>query len=198
MDASVFGDRDCDPISLEPLSELEYPPFGLQEQGVWHFFDGAVLATYLVSTATFCNPMTRTPLTRDDCRALDEYLLENGLRAGLKDVLVTHAYDLLEMTRKGQDVGAMISRSQREATTVLNSLFGFSRSLILLFTSPDQVVLTQAWNALNSVTKTLDTSDQMAHVADVRQAVRFAVADLRYHENAPSLMPGFCLPKGIT
>ena len=26
----------------------------------------------------------------------------------------------------------------------------------------------------------------------------FAVADLRYHENAPSLMPGFCLPKGIT
>ena len=70
--------------------------------------------------------MTRTPLTRDDCRALDEYLLENGLRAGLKDVLVTHAYDLLEMTRKGQDVGAMISRSQREATTVLNSLFGFS------------------------------------------------------------------------
>ncbi len=126
-DASVFGDRDCDPISLEPLSELEYPPFGLQEQGVWHFFDGAVLATYLVSTATFCNPMTRTPLTRDDCRALDEYLLENGLRAGLKDVLVTHAYDLLEMTRKGQDVGAMISRSQREATTVLNSLFGFSR-----------------------------------------------------------------------
>ena len=56
---------------------------------MWHFFDGAVLATYLVSTATFCNPMTRTPLTRDDCRALDEYLLENGLRAGLKDVLVT-------------------------------------------------------------------------------------------------------------
>lgn len=126
-DPSVFGDRDCDPISLEPLAELEYPPFGLQEQGVWHFFDGAVLATYLVSTATFCNPMTRSPLSRDCCRELDDYLLTNGLRAGLKDVLVTHAYDLLEMTRKGQDVGAMITRSQREATTVLNSLFGFSR-----------------------------------------------------------------------
>ena len=69
-------------------------------------------------------PHDADALTRDDCRALDEYLLENGLRAGLKDVLVTHAYDLLEMTRKGQDVGAMISRSQREATTVLNSLFG--------------------------------------------------------------------------
>ena len=73
------------------------------------------------------------------------------------------------------------------------------RTLILLFTSQDPVVLNQSWNALNSVTKTLDTSDQMAHVGDVRQAVRFAVADLRYSNLADtSLMPGFCLPKGIT
>ena len=72
------------------------------------------------------------------------------------------------------------------------------RVLILLFTSRDQVILEQSWNALNYVTKTLDTADQMAHVADVRQAVRFAVADLRYHRDAPELMPGFCLPKGIT
>ena len=71
------------------------------------------------------------------------------------------------------------------------------RVLILLFTSQDSVVLSQAWNALNAVTKTLDTSDQMAHVPDVRQAVRFAVADLKYQENR-DLMPGFCLPKGIT
>ena len=71
------------------------------------------------------------------------------------------------------------------------------RVFILLFTSKDSVVLSQAWNALNSVTKTLDTADQMAHVPDVRQAVRFAVADLKYAES-PDLMPGFCLPKGIT
>ena len=45
QEPGVFGDRDCDPISLEPLAELDYPPFGLSEAGVWHFFDGAVLAT---------------------------------------------------------------------------------------------------------------------------------------------------------
>ena len=31
-------------------------------------------------------PHDADALTRDDRRALDEYLLENGLRAGLKDV----------------------------------------------------------------------------------------------------------------
>ena len=72
------------------------------------------------------------------------------------------------------------------------------RSLILLFTSQDDIVLTQAWNALNYVTKTLDTTEQMVYVADIRQAVRFAVADLKYHQGTPNLMPGFCLPKGIT
>eukprot|EP00629_Pelagomonadales_sp_RCC1024_P000378 CAMPEP_0119263544 /NCGR_PEP_ID=MMETSP1329-20130426/2912_1 /TAXON_ID=114041 /ORGANISM="Genus nov. species nov., Strain RCC1024" /LENGTH=529 /DNA_ID=CAMNT_0007263255 /DNA_START=203 /DNA_END=1789 /DNA_ORIENTATION=+ len=127
----VFGERDCDPISLEPLAELEYPPFGLQEEGQWHFFDGAVLATYLVSTATFANPLTRRPLGREACRALDDYLEEHKLRAGLGDVFVTHAFDLLEMTARGgaeaEGASAMASRSQREATTVLRSLFGFAR-----------------------------------------------------------------------
>ena len=73
--------------------------------------------------------MTRTALTRDDCRALDEYLGEHGLRKTLGDVLVTHTFDLLEMTARGEaeGVNAMVSRSQREATTVLRSLFGFAR-----------------------------------------------------------------------
>ena len=42
------------------------------------------------------------------------------------------------------------------------------RSLILLFTSQDEVVLMQAWNALSYVTKTLDTTEQMVYVADIR------------------------------
>ena len=35
----------------------------------------------------------------------------------------------------------------------------------------------------------------MTHVPDVRQAVRFAVADLKPES---MLLPGFCLPKGIS
>ena len=57
------------------------------------------------------------------------YLGDHGLRKTLGDVLVTHTFDLLEMTARGdsENVGAMVSRSQREATTVLRSLFGFQR-----------------------------------------------------------------------
>lgn len=38
------------------------------------------------------------------------------------------------------------------------------------------------------------SDQQIAHVQDIRQAVRFAVSDLKGQE----LLPGFCLPKGIT
>ena len=79
------------------------------------------------------------------------------------------------------------------------------RTIILLFTSDDSTILQEAWNALTAVTKTLDASQQMAHVSDVRQAVRFAVSDmrdkrsqLREEVNLDEItLPGFCLPKGI-
>merc|ERR1719391_1288814 len=69
------------------------------------------------------------------------------------------------------------------------------RALILLFTDTDSGVLSEAWAALNAVTQTLDAGEQMSHVADVRQAVRFALADLKTDSE---LLPGFCLPKGIS
>ena len=78
------------------------------------------------------------------------------------------------------------------------------RNIILMFTSEDTTILQEAWNTLTAVTKTLDASEQMAHVSDVRQAVRFAVSDMREKRNqsqedivAEITLPGFCLPKGI-
>nr|CAD7442358.1 unnamed protein product [Timema bartmani] len=68
------------------------------------------------------------------------------------------------------------------------------RGLIHLFTDSNKEVLQMAWEALNAVTKTLDSNQQTAHVSDIRQAVRFAVSDLKGQD----LLPGFCLPKGIT
>ncbi|MCL4122712.1 UNVERIFIED_CONTAM: hypothetical protein GTU68_062263 [Idotea baltica] len=67
------------------------------------------------------------------------------------------------------------------------------RGLIQLLVSPDQVTLQTSWDALNAVTKSLDPSDQRALVGDVRQAVKFAASDLK----GQTLIPGFCLPKGI-
>ncbi|XP_035228033.1 eIF-2-alpha kinase activator GCN1-like [Stegodyphus dumicola] len=68
------------------------------------------------------------------------------------------------------------------------------RGLIRLFTEKDQKVLQLSWEALNAVTKNLNTSEQLKLVSDVRQAVRFAASDLKPGE----LLPGFCLQKGIT
>ncbi|KMQ96025.1 translational activator gcn1 [Lasius niger] len=68
------------------------------------------------------------------------------------------------------------------------------RGLIHLFTDEDRDVLQMSWEALTAVTKTLSSEQQIAHVQDIRQAVRFAVSDLKGQE----LLPGFCLPKGIT
>jgi len=57
----------------------------------------------------------------------------------------------------------------------------------------DKEILQRSWDALNAVTKTLDSTQQIAHVSDVRQAVKYASADLP----AGADLPGFCLPKGI-
>uniref|UniRef100_A0A6B2EHQ3 Putative translational activator gcn1 n=1 Tax=Phlebotomus kandelakii TaxID=1109342 RepID=A0A6B2EHQ3_9DIPT len=67
------------------------------------------------------------------------------------------------------------------------------RGLMQLLADTDRDVLQRSWEALNAVTKTLDSAQQIAHVSDVRQAVRFATSDLKGEE-----LPGFCLPKGIT
>ncbi|XP_076367337.1 lethal (3) 80Fj isoform X2 [Tachypleus tridentatus] len=107
---------------------------------------------------------------------------------------------LLEAARNG-------STSYRRAAVALLSIFcsntkaNYSthvsqllRGLIHLFTDNNPHVLNLSCEALNSVTKTLDTAGQLHHVADVRQAVRFAVSDLK----GQHLLPGFCLPKGIS
>ena len=73
---------DEDPITLEPLAALPYPPFvlidGCDEDRCGsrreHYFDGVALATYVVSQGTFANPLTRAPLTHGNCIQLDEYL----------------------------------------------------------------------------------------------------------------------------
>ncbi|KAI8435425.1 hypothetical protein MSG28_003732 [Choristoneura fumiferana] len=67
------------------------------------------------------------------------------------------------------------------------------RGLILLLGEQDRDVLQMAWEALAALTKTLDAERQIQHVADVRQAVRYAASDLKPGQ----LLPGFCLPKGI-
>ena len=63
LDATIV-----DPISLDPIRDLSYPPFELSsnhtseagvQANVKHYFDGQFLAHYVVSTANFMNPINR-------------------------------------------------------------------------------------------------------------------------------------------
>lgn len=65
--------------------------------------------------------------------------------------------------------------------------------LLLLLAEQDKEILVRGWDALNAVTKTLDSAQQINHVSDVRDAVKSATANLPPN----SELPGFCLPKGI-
>ncbi|EKX33187.1 hypothetical protein GUITHDRAFT_120629 [Guillardia theta CCMP2712] len=79
-----------DVISLEPLKKLKYEPFELpssSEKIYW--FDGRVLANYLVSSANFVHPVSRRPLERKEVVELDAYLERN--KCG--KACVTHVYD---------------------------------------------------------------------------------------------------------
>jgi len=96
---------DCCPISLTPLEELPYEPFGLlgstegaeerSFEGLWgsqavaaffsmkpvHWFDGKFLACSMVSKGQLVDPVSMRPLAREECASLDRYLQANGLPA---------------------------------------------------------------------------------------------------------------------
>jgi len=113
---------DCDPISLEPLRRLRMPPFNLatdeeQQRACW--FDGKLLANYLISSGSFLHPISRRSLTSEDCLKLDAHLVEHRLgKPGVK-----HAFDHVEDYKKQQSPENQVLRMQAEANAVLRSLY---------------------------------------------------------------------------
>ncbi|XP_035021502.1 eIF-2-alpha kinase activator GCN1 [Hippoglossus stenolepis] len=108
--------------------------------------------------------------------------------------------DLLEATR-GADPG-----HRQAAVTVLNAYFARTRldysshtrnllsGLIRLLNDSNPEVLTQSWDTINSITKKLDASSQLALIDDLHRDIRSVAADVRGQHLA-----GFCLPKkGVT
>ena len=90
--------EQIDPISLEPLSALPYPPFVLRanveqhsDSGDW--FDPRALALYLGSSRRFTHPISRRALTRDECLALDGHLRRARIDSGISEV--TRVFDAL-------------------------------------------------------------------------------------------------------
>mmetsp|Transcript_27421 Transcript_27421/g.37592 ORF Transcript_27421/g.37592 Transcript_27421/m.37592 type:complete len:658 (-) Transcript_27421:381-2354(-) len=144
-----------DPISLEPLCDLPYPPFDLvapppspntvsadnsdtsePKTLPIQYFDGQVLAYYLVSTFNFTNPLSRSPLSRADCYRLDGFLRAHRLPAAG----VTEAWDIhnrgghrTQAEEASDSVWGGSGRSEslrRDASALFRSLFRFDTDVL--------------------------------------------------------------------
>ena len=116
--------KEDDPISLEPLAELNYPPFPLMNEDgesskVATQFDGRVLAQYLVSTGTFEHPITRRELTHSECASLDVYLTQHKLGQGK----VAEAQSRKDEYKPDAEGNRGALGLQVEASTLLAALF---------------------------------------------------------------------------
>ena len=91
---------------------------------------------------------------------------------------------------------ALTCHFNRLLSTLLTSVTATIRTLekARLLTDNDPGVLNPALDALNAVIKTFDKTQQMAHVDDLRYAVRFAMIDSKGQE----FLPGCCLSKEAT
>ena len=111
---------DSCPISLDPLRRLRVEPFNLpKDEGHAGWFDGKVLAQYIVSTGVFVHPVSRRELTRDDCEALDAHLTKHKLGKAS----VCYAFDHQEDYKKKDSPENQVLRLQEEASALLRSLY---------------------------------------------------------------------------
>eukprot|EP00927_Polykrikos_kofoidii_P045443 TRINITY_DN39428_c0_g1_i1.p1 TRINITY_DN39428_c0_g1~~TRINITY_DN39428_c0_g1_i1.p1 ORF type:complete len:533 (+),score=120.11 TRINITY_DN39428_c0_g1_i1:137-1735(+) len=123
-----------DPITMEPLRNLEVPPFelasGIAGTGARHFFDAVALASYVTRRAVFENPLTREPLSRDECIHLDEHIRLHVPKC--RDFRVADALDLQRSIKVKSSHSSQTEHRtatvalRREATAALHGLFRFS------------------------------------------------------------------------
>ncbi|XP_039292554.1 eIF-2-alpha kinase activator GCN1 [Nilaparvata lugens] len=117
---------------------------------------------------------------------------EVGIRAIMDQLMEVTRSERVEMRRASVTLlCSFCSHSRADYSQYVPMLV---RGLIHLFTDEDREVLITSWETLAAVTRTLDSEQQISHVGDVRQAVKFAMSDMK----GCDLLPGFCLPKGIT
>ena len=115
--------REEDVISLEPLNRLKYEPFELpSSKEKTHWFDGKVLANYLISSANFVHPVSRRPLERSEMLRLDDYISKHSLGKAM----VVHVFDRKDDS--SENATNHVTALRREATELLGALFASRNS----------------------------------------------------------------------
>ncbi|KAI5716919.1 hypothetical protein M8J76_014608 [Diaphorina citri] len=123
---------------------------------------------------------------------------EAGVRAIMDQLLdATRSESIAQRRPAVVLLGAFCSQTKVDYSYYVPQLL---RGLIFLLTDQDHTVLVTAWEALGAVIKTIDAKELPNYVQDVRQSVRFAMSDIKMNatDGETTLLPGFCLPKGIT
>ena len=110
-----------DPISLEPLAALPYPPIELRADpnstSASDFFDPRVLGLYLASSGHFSHPISRRDVTRDECVALDAHLRRCGVSHGVSEV--AKVFDRQNLTAAPQEDQAELAELRRHMQDAL-------------------------------------------------------------------------------
>ncbi|GJQ71586.1 hypothetical protein Trydic_g11289 [Trypoxylus dichotomus] len=155
-----------------------------------------VVLPYLVPQLTAPPPNTKalSILSAVAGEALNKYLprILPALQTALADSIGTP-----EETQQLEYCQTVVLSVMDEAgiRTVVDTLLESTRTdNVKQRKDSDKEILRAAWEALNAVTKSLEAKQLSSYVSDVRQAVRFAVSDMK---GTSDLLPGFCLPKGI-
>ena len=135
----------CDPISLDPLRTLKYPPFELRADPGRScrdaslpngtpdadFYDGKLLASYLVSTGNFTHPISRRDLGRPECVQLDQYMVAHRLGKPQVAAAFEHKEEYKKNPQETPDPlspAGRVAGLRAEADAVLQALFAGASS----------------------------------------------------------------------
>ncbi|XP_014262100.1 eIF-2-alpha kinase activator GCN1 [Cimex lectularius] len=180
------------------VPQLTAPPINTKALSILASVAGEALTKYLNKIL----PALLTALAASDCSTQElefcqtvvlSVLDEAGICAIITQLLEAIRSEKVETRRASATlICAFCTHTRADYSQHVPQLL---RGLIISFTDNDATVLQMSWEALSAVTKSLDASQQIQYVSDIRTAVKFAVSDLK---NGETLLPGLCLPKGIT
>ncbi|KAK5645447.1 hypothetical protein RI129_006747 [Pyrocoelia pectoralis] len=102
---------------------------------------------------------------------------EAGIRTIVDSLLENTRTDNVDQRRAAATLLCAFCANSR--AHYINHVPQLYRGLIHLCIDSDRDVLQMSWEALNAVTKTLEPKQQAQYVSDVRQAVRFAMSDMK-------------------